>query len=1085
MRIDLGDAHWYAGLTLLERHLVMSGGPIPRGGPTPEASHRWQQWRHRGPWREPTLFARRLAEDGLTEERLHDLVHAPIDAIQQACDEPPDWLCELAEALNDQRPNHEPRLADMIEPGRDLTVGFLVAIEPLVLQAHRTFRTELEALMQQWPDAPFTEDTADTVFFDGLGRQLLALVSRTLVLELNVARLRGELRGDTASERFGSFIDRLHQIDVTSRIFKEYPVLARAVLDALHTRVMVRMRLLRHVCEDREVIEATWPVLEGTQLQHVSAPLGDPHRGGQSVLRVGFTHGRELVYKPKSLSIDRHFQGLLLWLNNHGVYPEFRTAVVLDRGDHGWVEAFHHEPCRTSSQITRFYERLGGLVALLYALEATDFHYENLIACGEHPMLVDLEALCHARTDLPHEDGAQVKVMEALWNSVVRVGLLPQRIWANGAFDGVDLSGLGGEAGQRLPMKIPEWEAAGTDEMRLVERDGTLPAGHNRPTLNRQPVDVLSQVTAVERGFTGTYRLLLRHRDELLHADSPLLACADDEVRAILRPTRVYTWLLQECTHPDVLRDALDRDRLLDWLWVDVEHQPRLARAVTAELDDLRRGDVPFFTTTPRTRSIWTSMGTEITGFYERSGLECVEQRLRTLSEDDLARQRWFLRASLTALSPAEERQPDVALTGPPAPPAPSAAFLEAAQRVGDRLEQLAFVTETEASWLGLTLLAEQHWALAPLGVDLYGGLPGVALFLARLGSVTDDPRYHQLAAKATAGFVRQLDSLSAWPLIGAFAGWGGAIYALTHLGFLLRDSTLIERAETLLPKVRERIPADTHFDLISGSAGAIMALTAFHALTGSAEAIIVIREAGEHLVEHAQAMPGDTLGWRSALPSSAPLAGCSHGTAGIALSLLTASALASESRFERVARAAMAYERGLFSEAVCNWPDLRTSPLPTSRPASPQQEQGQEHEPPPQPSFMMAWCHGAPGIGLARLAGLRFVDDANVRRDITLAISATRRNGFGRNHSLCHGDLGNLELLSCAAVRLHEPGLASSVASFASRILRSIRERGWQCGVPLQVETPGLMTGLAGIGDGLLRIAEPRLPSLLMLQPP
>jgi lantibiotic modifying enzyme len=34
-------------------------------------------------------------------------------------------------------------------------------------------------------------------------------------------------------------------------------------------------------------------------------------------------------------------------------------------------------------------------------------------------------------------------------------------------------------------------------------------------------------------------------------------------------------------------------------------------------------------------------------------------------------------------------------------------------------------------------------------------------------------------------------------------------------------------------------------------------------------------------------------------------------------------------------------------------------------------------------------------------------------------------------------------------------------------------------------VETPGLMTGLAGIGDGLLRIAAPQLPSLLMVQPP
>ncbi len=96
-----------------------------------------------------------------------------------------------------------------------------------------------------------------------------------------------------------------------------------------------------------------------------------------------------------------------------------------------------------------------------------------------------------------------------------------------------------------------------------------------------------------------------------------------------------------------------------------------------------------------------------------------------------------------------------------------------------------------------------------------------------------------------------------------------------------------------------------------------------------------------------------------------------------------------------------------------------------------------------------------------------------------------TLRFGFGRNHSLCHGDLGNLELLAYAAAQVGEQGWQSSVACFAAGILRSIGEHGWRCGVPLHVETPGLMMGLAGIGDGLLRIAEPSLPSILMLQPP
>ena len=55
-----------------------------------------------------------------------------------------------------------------------------------------------------------------------------------------------------------------------------------------------------------------------------------------------------------------------------------------------------------------------------------------------------------------------------------------------------------------------------------------------------------------------------------------------------------------------------------------------------------------------------------------------------------------------------------------------------------------------------------------------------------------------------------------------------------------------------------------------------------------------------------------------------------------------------------------------------------------------------------------------------------------------------------------------------------------------ATCILADIRANGYRCGTPLGVETPGLMTGLAGIGYGLLRVAEPqRVPAVLVLAPP
>jgi class II lanthipeptide synthase len=50
--------------------------------------------------------------------------------------------------------------------------------------------------------------------------------------------------------------------------------------------------------------------------------------------------------------------------------------------------------------------------------------------------------------------------------------------------------------------------------------------------------------------------------------------------------------------------------------------------------------------------------------------------------------------------------------------------------------------------------------------------------------------------------------------------------------------------------------------------------------------------------------------------------------------------------------------------------------------------------------------------------------------------------------------------------------------------MLVGIAEYGWSCGLPLSSQTPGLMVGLAGLGYGLLRAADPgHVPSVLTLQ--
>src|SRR5262249_21354077 len=216
----------------------------------------------------------------------------------------------------------------------------------------------------------------------------------------------------------------------------------------------------------------------------VSGGAGDTHRGGRSVMMLQFASGWQLVYKPKSLTVDVHFQELLSWLNERGDHPGFRTVKLLDRGTYGWSEFVPVCDCLSEEEVERFYERQGGYLALLYALEATDFHAENIIASGEYPILVDLEALLHPR---PASDGtlrSEHPALQTLQYSVLRIALLPQRLWSRDDAQGIDISGLGGQEGQLLPFPVPKWESAQTDEMHLVRKRIKTSGSQNRPKLN-------------------------------------------------------------------------------------------------------------------------------------------------------------------------------------------------------------------------------------------------------------------------------------------------------------------------------------------------------------------------------------------------------------------------------------------------------------------------------------------------------------------------------------------------------------------------------------------------------------------------
>ena len=149
-------------------------------------------------------------------------------------------------------------------------------------------------------------------------------------------------------------------------------------------------------------------------------------------------------------------------------------------------------------------------------------------------------------------------------------------------------------------------------------------------------------------------------------------------------------------------------------------------------------------------------------------------------------------------------------------------------------------------------------------------------------------------------------------------------IYVLAHLGVLLESSDYVDRADALVPLVEELIDRDEALDINAGAAGAIMGLAALQAVRPSDRVVSVIRACASRLLVRAERLPIG-YGWRApGVSGHPPLIGFPEGAAGIALALLTASALTNDVAAHDIAHHAIEYERSAFVPAAKNWPDVR-----------------------------------------------------------------------------------------------------------------------------------------------------------------
>ncbi|MBB4910793.1 type 2 lanthipeptide synthetase LanM family protein [Actinophytocola algeriensis] len=847
-------AWWAPALALAER-------PAPVGGAVPSAEARDRVARWRAGFGAGHRFDQRLAADGLDEVALLGLLTETPAALAARVSRPA-WADTVERAVRGAT-------ARQVDTD-DWRTALAAVLKPFVTGAADDLTDRIAAYAHQLDLAALV-----TAFSARLSRLLVPVAARTFAHELNTAVAGGHATG------FAGFAARLTEPARFAGLLTTYPVLARLLGQASTFHTDAFAELVTRFAADRDRIVAT--LLGGTDpgpLAEVRTGLGDTHRRGRSVAILTFADGSRTVYKPRDLTVHDRFGAAVRWLGEVVPDLDLRTAAAAASDGYGWVEYVPARPLPDHAAAARFYRRQGALLALLHALHAADTHFENVIAHGDQPVLVDTEALFHPALAAPVDSVDPAGRMLA--ESVQRTGLLP--LVAAGEGGTADVSALGGTTVTDI---VADWEAGARGTLREVRRTVTSAAASNLPRLDGHVVEVTGHEKALLDGFRTAYDAITRHRAEFTDL---LGECADDEVRVAVRHSRGYARLLAESTRPELLRDGLTRDNALDVLWVESAGDPLRWRVCRHEVADLWALDVPMFTARPGSADLWSATGHRLPGALERPGLASALAKVNAMSEVDLRDQEWIIAAALATRTAAVAHRAAAPLPGRLAgTAAPPERLLVSACAIADQLVARTHTSGDRVNWLGLELVDDQRWLVLPMGASLGTGHLGVALFLAQVADLSGVPRYAEAARQALDGLPRLFDLMRGRPdLVGAigcggFHGFGGIAYGLARLTTLLGDDGLEgglrDATRTAVELAAAAAKAPGPAGVASGGAGCLAAMTAVHTELGLREAADLAKECAEGLAELVR-----RTGGHCGAPHGP--SGFADGTAGIAWAL-------------------------------------------------------------------------------------------------------------------------------------------------------------------------------------------------------
>ena len=908
---------------------------------------------------------------------------------------------------------------------------------------------------QKNEDTPILEknekDIMENVIFN--------VAARTIIFELSYQK--PFLKGTTEQEQYRSFLQALQNEEYQEELKKAYPVLFAAfkqILRDIHNAYReIKDRFYSDLTRICNIFFDS--VQKPVDIVNIEVNKGDSHHDGRRVAILSLDNGRKIVYKPRSLKADIQFQKLLEWISSK-IGISYQCFRVLDCGDYGWCEYIESKDCISKEEVSRYYYRNGIIVFLVRILGSSDLHYENLVANGEYPVLIDLETVLSGGRAISEKQ--QEGIEGIIRESVLQSGLLPLYIWGKDG-SGINISALSGKAGQILPIKLPIVVDAGTAEMRIEYREVKTKSAQNLCRQNGLFCEPAKYVNKIIQGFRDAYYYAMDHPDEI---DRYIHGFSGIPIRKILRDTQTYAMMLSLSWHPKYLTNSGLREELL--LKLD-RNEPAEgsfeAWKLAEEQRALLRGDIPYFWYDPVGTAIFSDRGSCYKGYFREPVIDTVRRRICRLSENDMRIQEKLIRSSLGICEASKTKVRLYHKTDD----IEDKRFYALRRISSFILNEFVTAENGEIGWIQSILAGYKEQGLLTRATDayLYNGLSGILLFFMKLSKTVQCNEYQWIIEKLKSQISKVINDMycdnSSYLQTGIYNGEASLAFVCQILYLETGDFEWLMLMKKQLSKMEPLLENDRDYDLLSGNAGAIMAYLNAYELTLDDHYLTIAVFAGDLLISNATKF---SEGWYwQGRASRKGLTGMAHGNAGIMMSLCRLAAICQHERFYDAACKALQYEDAFYSYSKQDWMDLRFI-----------EDAGLIHrilkKGKLQASLLdneetvgwvnvdnLAWCHGKAGIMLSRHISGKYANgklSELLSNNYKTKLTNVKNNSF----NLCHGMAG----ISAIDMIMNGPSKGHNIERILSKLCNSKVELNEVFGIQ-ELQNYGLMSGITGAG--------------------